>query len=807
MLALGFLDRFQKDVRFGLRSFLRTPALSCLALLSLALGIGATTAIFSAVYSAIFDPFPYGDARHLLCVEVHQAGGGQDRIGYTADQFLDMAAEATVFSALSGSRWREVALTGQGEPERLDGVYATANIFRGLAVRPLLGRGFAARDARPGAPAVAVLSYKCWQRLFGGDPSVLGKDVRISDQVRTVIGVMPERVYWLDADVYMPATFERGRDDGPFVLVTGRLKGGVSTAEAETNLNSVFKEMARREPAQFPDRWRAKLVPFPEAFPSKIENELWMLLSAVGLLLTIACANVSSLLLSKASVRQKEMAIRASLGAGRGRIMRQLLTESLMLAVAGCGLGLLFAWQGLHFMLSIVPQYTIPGEAKIGLNVPVLLFSLAVAAVVAILTGLAPALHASREQLATGLRENGRGAGGSRKQAAIREGLVVAEVALSLVLLVAATLMLRTLFALQHVPLGIRVDNVLRMDIPLSNTRYKSAAERVQVLERYLEAIRQTRGVVAASLNTNPHPFDNLHASVEMAGKTERDARDAIVHETDGQYFQVLGIPLLTGRAWTEAEMRGMRRLAIVNQSFAQRYLSGRPAVGGSLRIPTLKAMIGEQPFEIIGVVGDVLNQGLTKTTAPEVYLPYTLAGLSQRLVIRTEREPMASARDIARSIRQVDAQQLVTEVMSMESELSLRLLSLSRFQTILFGLFASIGLALAIAGIYGVVSNAVERRTPELGVRLALGAQSHQVIGLVLGSGLRLVLVGIAVGLAGALALTRFLANLLFGIPSADPLSFGAVALILSSVGLAACLWPACRAARIDPIRSLRQE
>jgi len=793
------------DIRFGLRSYLRTPALSCLALLSLALGIGATTAIFSAVYSAIIDPFPYGDARHLLCVELHDAAG-QARMGYTPGQFLDMAADATALN-LSGSRWRAVALTGQGEPARLDGVYATANLFRVLAVEPVLGRGFAERDARPDAPAIVVLSYKCWQRVFAGDPAVVGKQIRISDQVRTVVGVMPERVYWLDADVYMPVVFEPRADDGPFVLVVGRLKPGVSVAEAEANLNSVFREMARREPAQFPNRWRAALVPFPEAFPTKIRNELFMLLAAVGLLLAIACANVSSLLLSKASARQKEMALRASLGAGRARIVRQLLTESLMLAFAGCGLGLLFAWQGLRFLLSIVPEYTIPGEAKIGLNVPVLLFSLTVAAVVAILTGLAPALHASREQLAAGLRENGRGTGGSRKQTAIREGLVVAEVALSLVLLVAATLMLRTLFTLQHVPLGIAVDHVLTMDVPLSNTRYKTARERALVLEHFLAAIRQTRGVVAAGLNTNLHPFDNMHADVDIAGKTEHDSRDAIIHQIDAQYFQALGIPLRVGCSWTEAEVLGRRRLAIVNQTFTRRYLPGRPVIGASLRLPTLKSLLGDEPFEIVGVTADVLNQGLAKTAAPEVYLPYTLAGISRRFAIRTVGEPMSAARAITASIRQVDSQQLVTDVMSMETALSRHLLALSRFQMILFGLFAAIGLALAIAGIYGVVSNAVTRRTPELGVRLALGAQPRQVVGLMLGSGLRLVLFGIVVGLAAALLAVRFMANFVFGIPPVDPISFGAVALILAAVGLAACLWPAWRAARIDPVRSLRQD
>lgn len=801
--------QFWSDVHFGVRSYLRTPALSFLALLSLALGIGATAAIFSAVYSVIIDPFPYADARHLMSVQIEHPGEAEANIGFSSGQFRDLAANSTVFDSLSGSVWSDVALTGQGEPERLDGAYTSPNIFHVLGVRPLLGRGFADSDARPGASAVAVLSYKCWQREFGFDRSVIGKDIRINDEVRTVVGVMPERVYWLEADVYMPVEFERGKAirGEHSVLILGRLKKGVAQAEAETTLQSIFGDMARRDPLQFPGRWKAKLVPFPEAFPSTIKHELWMLLCAVGLLLLIACANVSNLLLSKASARQKEMAIRASLGAGRGRIARQLLTESLLLALAGGALGVLFASQGLRFLLSIVPPETIPSEAKISIGVPVLLFSLAVALAVSVLAGLAPALHAGRGQLAQSLRENGRGAGGSRGQTAIRQGLVVGEVALSMVLLVAAALMLRTLFALEHVPLGITVNNVLLLDVPLPATRYKTAAGRVLVLGRFLSAIRQTPGVIAATLNTSLHPFDNVRAGVEVAGETERDAGDVMIHQTDAQYFPVMGIHLLTGRPWTEAEVLGMRRLAMVNQSFVRSYLSGRRPVGESLKIPSLQSMIGGQPFEIIGVVADVLNQGLAKAPAPEVYIPYTLAGLSQSIAVRTAGDPMSEAKAVTASIRQVDTGQPVTEVMPMETRLSLRFFSLSRFQMILFGLFASIGLALAVAGIYGVMANAVAQRTPELGVRLALGARSDQVVGLVLGSGMRLVLAGIGAGLAGALLVTRFMAKFIFGVPPADPVAFGGVALLLGAVGLAACLWPALRAARIDPIRSLRQD
>jgi putative ABC transport system permease protein len=368
-------------------------------------------------------------------------------------------------------------------------------------------------------------------------------------------------------------------------------------------------------------------------------------------------------------------------------------------------------------------------------------------------------------------------------------------------------LMLRTLFALQKVPLGISTDKVLTMDVPLSTRRYKTPMDRVLVLKRYLEAIRGTNGVVAASLNTNLHPFDNLRGEVKLAGNTSPFALQAMIHQIDQDYFRVFHIPLTSGRAWTDVEMAHSQRLVLVNRTFERLYLAGRPALGAKLQIPEMKSMFGGEPFQIIGVTGDVLNQGLSKTAAPEIYLPYTLTGTSRHLAIRTATDALRATHDITASIRRIDEEQLITNVMTMNRALEQRLLSLSHFQLVLFGLFASIGLSLAVAGIYGVISNTVESRKRELGIRLALGAQSGQVIGLVLNSGLRMVLLGIGIGVAGALLLTRFMANFLFGIHAADPLSFAAVMLVLGTAGVAACLEPAIRAARIDPVCSLRQE
>jgi len=441
---------FARDIRYALRTLASSRSFAAIAAGSLALGIGGSTAMYSVLHAVVLDPFPYQEPHRLLSVAAQGDRGGNGSY-YSIDQFLDLAERNRVFDGVVASTWSDVTWTGDGEPRRLRGNHCTMNTFEVMGVPPIIGRVTRASDAVEGAPPVTVLGYRFWQREFGGDPSVLGRQLRLNDTVRTVVGVMPPRFMWRGADVYLPHIFRRGQalDGVSDVHLMGRLKPGVTRAQAEADLRPILDDLQRREPDRFPRAWRLRLRDFGETFPSAIRNALWILFGAVGLLLVIACLNVSNLLLSRAAYRRREIAIRASMGAGRARLVRQLLTESLALAVAGGVLGIGVAWAALRGIIALVPPNTIPDEAEIALNLPVLLFALGVSAVAALLFGLAPALQLSGRDLLTPLQEAGRGASGSRRQRVFRGALVVGEVALSLMLLVGASLMIRTLVTIR----------------------------------------------------------------------------------------------------------------------------------------------------------------------------------------------------------------------------------------------------------------------------------------------------------------------------------------------------------------------
>ena len=805
-----WLRQLPQDIRFGVRSFLRTPGFTTLAVLSLALGIMATTAMYSVIHAVVLDPFPYKDVDALMSVKSWNPKQEGFRTYYTTDEFLEFAERTTIFDGVIASTISDVLWTEDGDPQRLRGNYGTPNTFLVMGVPALVGRTYLPDDARTDAAPVVVLGYRFWQRQFGGDRNVVGRQLRLNDQVRTVVGVMPKRFMWRGADVYLPITFERGQvvEGVRNVHLLGRLKPGVNDAQAEADLLPIVRDIVGKMPSQSPAEWRAGLLSFKETFPSSIRDDLWVLFGAVGLLLLIACANVSNLLLSRAAGRQREMAVRSALGGSRWRIVRQLLTESALLALAGGVLGVALAYGALRVILTLVPPNTIPDESEVAVNLPVLLFTLGVSAATSLIFGLAPALHTVGD-LMNPLRSSGRSVTGGTAQALLRRSLVVGAVALSIMLMVGASLMIRTVLAVGRVGLGFQADRVLTLRVPLPERKYPDVARRVLFFEELLPSIASVPGVTAAAVNTNTHPFGNFGWNVEVPGSTANN-QPVIGHQISADYTKALGISLVKGRLFTPEEVKARRQIALVNEAFERTRLQGADAVGRVVRMPRLTQPpvgLADDRVEIVGVVHDTLNRGLIDALQPEIYLPYSLAAMANRVVVQTAGDPAAVTRAVVERVYAVDRDQPVTDIRTVESFLNDFIYAGPRFNVVLLSVFAALGLALAVVGVYGVMAHTVAQQTREIGVRIALGADPGAVGRMVVRSGASLLLMGVGLGLVGSVFGARLLARQIWNVSPFDPISFAAASIVLVAAGLQACVWPAWRASRTQPIVALRQE
>ena len=805
-----WLEQLAGDVRYGVRGLARTPGFTLLAVLSLGLGIMAVTAIYSVLHAVVLDPFPYKDVANLTSVRVSTPAQRGGRTGYATDQFLEIAERSAIFEGVIASTISDVLWTGNGDPQRLRGNHGTFNTFDVMGVPPTLGRTPSAGDARPGAEPVVVLGYRFWQRQFGGDANVLGRQLRLNDITRTVIGVMPKRFMWRGADVYLPVTFERGKvvEGVRGVHLLGRVKPGVTAAQAEADLGPIIADLKKRYPNEFPDQWRVGLLPFTETFPSSIGGDIWVLLGAVALLLLIACANVSNLLLARASARQREMTVRVALGASRRRVIRQLLTESLLLALAAGAVGTGLAYAGLPAILALVPPNTIPDESEISLNLPVMLFALFISAVTSIICGLAPALHTAGRDLSNAMREASRSLAGGSRQAITRKALVVAEIALSLVLLAGSSVLLRTFVDLGRVELGTPPDRLLVFRVPLAPQRYPETARRVAFFQDLLPRIRSTPGVEAVALNSGLHPLGNMSMPAEVVGYPA--VSDPVqAHHVSAHYTSTLGIRLAAGRLLTEADVESAQRVVLVNEQFVRTRIPDRPPLGQVVKLWRLKDPpfnIANHSFQVVGVVHDMRNAGLAEPTMPEVYLPYSIAGFSNLVTVRTSGDPAGATRPVISQVYAVDGAQPVTNVTTMAQLLKDEEFATPRFNLVLLSVFAFVGLALAVVGVYGVMSNAVAQERQEIGVRMALGADAGTIARMILARGARLLLAGTAIGLLASVATARWLAGAVWRVAGIDPLAFAAVAALLMIVGLAACYWPARRAARTDPLLAMRE-
>jgi putative ABC transport system permease protein len=810
MGARAFIEQSSQDLRLGVRNLLKRPGFAIVAAGSLALGIGAATAMYSVIHAVILDPFPYKDVAHLDSIQVRDLAGRGYRAYYTTDQYLEFARRSTIFEGVIASTISDVLWTGAGEPRRLRGNYCTMNTFDIMGVPPLLGRVITPHDAGPGADPIAILGYKFWQREFGGNPDAIGRRLELNGKIRTVVGVMPPRFMWRGADVYLPVIFHTGEitEGVTMVHVLGRLKPGVTPAQATADLTPIVDDLRRQRPRDFPEKYTVGLLSFAETFPSGIREQLWILFGAVGLLLLIACVNVSNLLLSKATARAREMAVRASLGATRIRVIRQLLAESLVLALAGGALGVAVAFAGLRGIMAMVPPYSIPDEADVSLNGAVLLFTVGVSCLASLVFGIAPALHMAGQSPITTLRQSGRGDGGSPRQKLLRGALVVCEVGLSLMLLVGASLMTRTLAKVMNLDLTMKPEQVLVMRVPLAEQRYPTAEKRVAFVRELLRRIREIPGVTSAAVDTGLHPLGAGGVTVDTPGAAHPGNQRVQLNQASEGYLSAMGIRLVRGRGLTETDVANAAHFAVVNEAFADRYYEGQNALGRMIRLPKPPppSNLTDIGFEIVGIVRNTTNDIEADRVVPEMYIPYTVMGMTGWLIVSGPNAEGLS-KIVRGKVYELDPEQPVAQERTLEALLREFVYSRPKFNLLLFGIFAAMGLVLSLLGIYGVISHGVAQQTQEIGLRIALGAGFGDVMRMVLGRGAVLLGLGILAGLLGSLASVRVLANQVFRLSTFDPVSFIAASVLLFGAGIAACFWPARRAARVDPSTALRYE
>jgi len=805
---LRWEDEMFQDLRYGARTLLKQPGFTLIAILTLSLGIGANTAIFSIVNAVLLRPFPYeAPERLVILLERGSAGGG---FSPSYPNFADYRAQNTVFDSMAAVRQNEsFNFTGAGEPERLQGRLVSAEFFSTLGIKPLLGRDFLAEEDRAGATPAAILSYGIWQRRFGNDPGVIGQQLTLNNQSFTVVGITPPSFQFGEqADVSVPIGLSaerfrpRGRDPGTDVVA--RLKPNVSQQQAETELNLIAARLEQQYPETNKGR-RVRIRSLHESFVGDVRQPLLILLGSVGLVLLIACANVANLLLVRSSARRKEMAVRVALGADRRRIIRQLLTESVLLAALGAALGILLAFWGTSLIASQLPD-GIPRLEQAHIDAPVLVFTLFVSLLTGLIFGLAPALQGSRPNLTEELKEGDRGS--SRARQRVHSLLVVCEVALTLTLLVGAGLLIQSFRRVLQVDPGFNPRNLLTMQISVNNSDGQQVANFFEQLQRNVRSLPGVKSVAVS----NGLPFRGTnYPGFFIEGRPLSDERFSGQRYTvSPDYFHTMGIDLLKGRLFTAEDTRDGPRVIVIDESLAKQCFPSEDPIG-----KRIKETADSPSLEIVGIVRHVEAYALDRQASGvlQFYTNFNQISLKQlpnarriNLLTRTEVEPSSLASAVRGQIAALNKDQAVFNVHTMEQVVS-ESLGARRFSMLLLTVFAIVALALASLGIYGLMSYAVAQRTREIGVRMALGAQRGNVLSLVIGHGMKLALTGVALGLVASVALTSAIKSLLFGVSASDPATFAAIALLLLLVALLACWIPARRATRVDPLFALRRE
>ena len=805
------METLFKDIRYGIRSLLKRPGFTAIAVITLALGIGANTAIFSVVNAVLLRPLPFPEPERVMQIGPEWPSAftkaSQPKFSFWRENSQSFEAMAAITGIGSG-----VNLAGGDEAEYVPGIKVSVDFFRVLGVNPALGRSFSKEEDSPAGERVVIVSDGLWQR-FGADANIIGKPVMLNGEGYTVVGVMPQGFHYTTlADVFVPLRTSPGtRDEGHNYTVIGRLKPGVTRSRAAADMQVVFAQFKAAYPNML---WEGeggiRVRPYLESLTMGVRPLLLILSGAVGFVLLIACANVANLQLTHWAGRQKEMAIRLALGAGWRRVARQLLTEGVLLALIGGAAGLLLAVLGVDLLVVVIPKGLIPRAQETSLDWLVLAFTLVTAVATGLIFALAPALQAARVDVNLGLKESaGRGLAGRGR---LRSVLVVAEVALSLVLLTGAALLMRTFANLRQVDPGFDARNVLTSEIAPNGAKYDTTAKNADFFRRALERIKSLPGVEAAAVTSNLPLGAWLNLAVEVAGRPETQSSTEYRIITP-EYFRVMRMKLRQGREFNEADQAGAEDVVVVNETYARRFL---PEDSQGAHLIVRHGLEASRPLLVIGVVNDLKQFGLNSDAPPTIFVPLDQVPdkllkaarqfVTMKLAVRTTGDPLSLSAAVRSEMRKLDPALPVTGVRSLE-QIVAQSLAISRMSMTLLGVFAAIGLILAAVGIYGVMSYAVTQRTQEIGIRMALGAQMFDVLKLVVRNGMALTLIGVAIGLAGAFALTRLMNTLLFGVTPTDASTFIGITLCLLAVALVACYIPARRATKVDPLVALRYE
>jgi len=806
------METFIHDIRFGIRMLAKKPMFSIIAVITLALGIGANTAIFSVVNGVLLRPLPFKEPDRLMMIRETKLPQFPE-FSVAPGNFLDWKKQNAVFERLVAYKGSSLNLIGTGDPERLRALNVTEGFFAMLGAQPQLGRDFLAEEDQVGHNNVVILSYGLWQRRFSGDPKILNQTITLNRQAYTVIGVMPATFHFgsgeNELDLWTPMAFteEQAQNHGGHNLVAiGQLKPGVTVDQARAEMSAIAGRLAAQYPVDI--GWDVKIMPLLEFSVRSIKPALLVLLVAVAFVLLIACANVANLLLARAAGRQKEIATRTSLGASRWRIVRQLLTESLLLSLLGGALGLALAKWGMDLLLTLAPP-DLPRLNNVSLDGRALAFTATITLLTAVIFGLVPALQCSKPNLNETMKDAGRGSTEGGRRQRIRSTLVVLEVATALVLLVGAGLMIKSFWQLQKVDPGFNPDNALTVQVSLPKTKYPEESQQVAFFQQLIERVATLPGVQSAGAgHVVPLSGNDFVLAFEIDGRPPLQpgaTQSTNYYSVSADYFKAMGIPLRRGRVFTERDIKDSPRVAVINETMAKKIFPDEDPIGK--RITFDNRQKNPEWFEIVGIVGDVKQYGLDQVTTMQTYEPYIQQTFPyMTLVVRTTGDPTNLNAAIRSEVLKLDKEQPTTNFKTLNEFFSISIAQ-QRFSVVLLGVFAVVALVLSAVGIYGVLSYAVTQRTHEIGIRVALGAGRRDVLWLVVGQGMLLTVIGVAGGLGAAFALTRLMASLLFGVTATDAVTFASVPSLLLAVALLACYIPARRATKVDPLVALRYE